>query len=110
MGVHGFQEVQGSRDVVAVVAQWFVDRFAYGFQAGKVDHSVHRVVLKDPVKCHGIGDVRLQERQLASGDFLHPQQRFVLRVAEVVDGGDVVAALKQAEDGVGTDVAAATGD
>ena len=44
-----------------------------------------------------------------AGDAFDPRERFAVRVAEVVEDGDVVASLQQFHAGVRTDVAGAAG-
>jgi len=109
-GLHGLQQADGADDVVVVIAQRLLHRFAHRLEPGKVHHGGGLGGLQRGLQRGAVADVALDHPQRAARDALDPAQRFALRVAEVVVDGDGMAGGEQFDAGVRTDVAGAAGD
>ena len=107
---HRLQQPQGAQHVVVVVGQRLLHRLAHRFEAGKMDHGRGAAAFEGGLQRCAVADVAFNHPQRAPGDALHPQQRFGLAVAEVVEHRHVEARLQQFDAGVAADVTRASGD
>ncbi len=108
--VHRFQQVGRAADVVLVVLQRDLNRFAHRLEAGKVDHRIDFFLPEQQINRFGVAQVGQVKLDVFAGQFLHPAQGIGFGVAEVVDDHDLVARFEQFDAGVGADVAGAAGD
>jgi len=64
--VHGHIETYSSTYIVFVVGEGVFTTFAYGFESGKMDHTINLILLKDLFDFFGVFDVDLVEFGLFS--------------------------------------------
>ena len=103
---HDVDEGEGVADVVGVVLDGLGHRLAHGLEAGEVDHAVdvvlgehvlERVAVVDVGNVHGeVG------RGLGADDGFDAVFDLGRGVRQVVDDDNLVAALKQLDNGVGS--------
>lgn len=99
-GAHGLQQAQAADDVVVVVVERLLRRFADGLEAGKVDDGAAAVRAQHGLDGWLVAHVATHHGQRLAGDALHALQRLGVAVAEVVEDDDVVAGLQQFDAGV----------
>ena len=111
---HDVDEHQGVLDVVVVVLDGLAHRLADGLKAGKVDDAVDLMGIEDLVHRIAVEHVGLVEGEVLGGLVAHDGLDAVdgdgAGVGEVIDDDDLVAALEQLNDGVGTDEAGTAGN
>ena len=114
MLAHGVDEREGVADVVGVVLDGLAHALAHGLEAGEVDHAVHRVLVEDDVERLAVVHVGAVEgeplRRLGPHDLVDAVEHPLARVGQVVHNHDLVALLKQADNGVAADEPAAARD
>lgn len=111
VAAHHVQDHQRAVQVVGVVLDGLGDALAHCLIGGKLDHSVNvRALGKDLLHILLAGHVSLIEAEVLAGDLLHPLQRGVAGVVEVVRHYDVIARVQQLDAGVAADVTSAAGD
>jgi hypothetical protein len=107
---HHLEERRERAEVVRIVFERLADRLAHRLERGEMDHGIDPVPAKERLQCRTIAAIRLFDHEVPSGKLPHPPQRFRRAVAIVVGGHDLVAGLKQGEDGMAANIAGSTGD
>ena len=114
MVAHDVNEHQGVLDIVVVVLDGLAHRLADGLKAGEVDDAVDLVGIEDLVHRIAVEHVGLVEGEVLGGLVAHDGLDAVdgdgAGVGEVIDDDDLVAALEQLNDGVGTDETGTAGN
>ncbi|EJX02305.1 hypothetical protein EVA_09588 [gut metagenome] len=110
MLLHALAEHQGAGDIIVVVFQWFMHRFAYRFESGKVDDSINLLFFKDTVDSRLIQQVCLIKNRASAGDFFDAVEDLRLGVGEVIDDNNLFAGVDQLNDGVAADKSGSSGD
>lgn len=106
-GLHGLEQADAALHVVGVVVDGFFCRFAYGFEASKVDDSLYAVLAQGGFEQGCVADVALHKGQALACDALQAVGYGDGAVAQVVKQYDLVACLGKYGGGVAADVACA---
>jgi hypothetical protein len=109
VALHHLQGVDQAADVVGVVGQRLLGRFAHRLEGREVHHRVDAVLAEDGVHGRGVADIGLLEHHRPAAQGLDAAQHLGRAVGEVVDAHDVKARRLQREPGVGGDVAGRAG-
>ena len=108
---HGVEQHQAVDQVVGIVLQRLADTLAHGLESGEVHHGVNAgILLKQRLHLVGLTQVRLDKGNGLAHDLLHPAQRLLAGVYQVIHHDDVVARLDQFHTGMAADIAGAAAD
>ena len=110
MLLHALAEHQGAGDIIVVVFQRFMHRFAYRFESGKVDDGINLLFFKDAVDGRLVQQVCLIKNRANAGDFFDAVEDLRLGVGKVIDDNDFFAGVDQLNDGVAADKSGSSGD
>ena len=55
--LHDFEQIDGTTDIVFVVAEWLLDGFGDGFKSGEVNHEIEMIFLKSLVEIFFVQEV-----------------------------------------------------
>ena len=106
---HHLAEGECRVQVVVVVFERLLDRFADRLVSGEVDHRVDLVFGEDLFELFAVADVGDVEDRFAPGEAVDTADRFGAAVREVVDDDDAAALTQEGQGGVGADVSGAAG-
>ena len=101
MQFHYLQQGNKAADVVAVVHERFLHRFAHRFAGCKMDDAYDvRELVEDVVQVHEIAAIDIREVRFTTDNRRDSVQDVYRRVGEVVHDGNVVALLHQFDHGM----------
>ena len=107
---HGLQQRQGGVQIIAVVFQRQLHRFAHGLEAGEVDDGVEIVLLEHLLQRGTVGHVHPVKGRGAAGDAADAVRYVRGAVAEIVGNDHVIAGLEQLHRRVRADKTGAAGE
>ena len=107
MALHGLEQGQGAVQIVAVVGQGLLHRFAHGLQAGKVNHSVNFLLREHFLHGRPIGNICSICPDPVPGNGLNAVNNFRTAVDIIIRQNHLVALLQQLHGRVRADVAGA---
>ena len=106
---HGLQQREGGVQIIAVVLQRLLHRFAHGLEAGEVDDGVEIALLEHLLQRGTVGHVHPVKGRGAAGDAADARYHVFGAVAEIVGNDHVIAGLEQLHRRVRADEARAAG-
>ena len=102
---HECEQVDERQQVVAVVEQRFLYRFAHGLAGGKVDDTLDtRILLEEFTQRRDVGTVGLYEGGAYTRDAFDTVENLDIRVRQIVDDNNFVACILQLYGRVGADI------
>ena len=106
---HEIEQVQCSRDIVVVIFQRLLDRFAHRFKSCKMDHCVDLVLFENLFKVVVIEHITFIAGEGLPCDLLYGTQCVGRGVHIVIHHNNVKTIVEQLHTGVGTDKSGAAG-
>ena len=82
-----------------------LDTLGDGLEAGKVNHRVDSVLLKNLLECPGITHITVDKSERLAGDRLNPSQGFLAGITQVIYHHHLVAYIQQFQTSVRADIA-----
>ena len=105
--LHHLQKAQRGDEVVLIVPQRDLHRFADGLEACEMDDRKDLVLREDPAQRLRVADVRFEELHFFAAERFDAVHNERLAVDEIVDDRHVVSLFEQRDAGVASDVACA---
>ncbi|ABX22043.1 hypothetical protein SARI_02166 [Salmonella enterica subsp. arizonae serovar 62:z4,z23:-] len=105
---HGADQPQRTVDVVVIVLQRPGDRFADGFQAGKVNHGIYSVIVQNFGYKRFVANIAFDKGRVLTAQTFDNGQYAAFAVAEVIEDDDVMTILQQLHTGMTSYVTATT--
>ena len=105
--LHTFQERQRGVDVVAVIEERFLYRFAHCLQTGKMDDSIDVVFLENRFQLFAVLDIDFIQLYRFSGDLLHTLYCLRAAVGIVVGNDNLETGIQKFNRSVTADVSGA---
>lgn len=84
-----------------------MNRLAHGLEAGEMNDRIDIMLVEYGTGIRLVAQIRLDEGDGFTRDFLHPLDSRVLTVAQVVQDDDLVARPEQLDIGMGADITGA---
>jgi hypothetical protein len=109
MAFHNFAEIQGPRQIVAIVTQRNRDGFTDCLQTCKMNDGINLMFLKDSIEFILVEQVDLMKSERLSGDLLYTVQGFCFTVAQVIDDDNLPARIQKFHAGMASDITGASG-
>ena len=105
MLAHHVEQYKGRVHVVLIILQRLAHRFAYSFEAGKMDNGINLIVRENLLHSRSVAYVSLYERHLFADDLSHSAKRFGIGITKVINYYHIVAGLVELNNGVAADKA-----
>ena len=92
---HALYQRQGSGNVVGVILDRLLYRFSYRLQSGEMNDRVNLLRGKDAIQAFLVKDIPFHKVQRLSGNLLHPVNRLLAGVVQVVDHRNLITCIQQ---------------